>query len=76
MKYIESAGFQCIVAYSHQTTGLMAALLKLLTRTRLIIEIVGTPQNSYITDGPNPGLGSYGEATLFRYLSASVNVFR
>ena len=52
-------GYQCIVAYSHQTTGLMAALLKLLTRTRLIIEIVGTPQNSYISDSPNPGLGGY-----------------
>lgn len=52
-------GYQCIVAYSHQTTGLMAGLLKLVTRTRLIIEIVGTPQNSYITDGPNPGLASW-----------------
>jgi len=34
-------GFQCIVAYSHQTTGLIAAVLKLLTGTRLIIEIAG-----------------------------------
>jgi glycosyltransferase involved in cell wall biosynthesis len=52
-------GFQCIVVYSHQTAGLMAAALKLLTRTRLIVEIMSTPQNSYITDGPNPGLASY-----------------
>jgi glycosyltransferase involved in cell wall biosynthesis len=52
-------GYQCIVAYSHQTTGLMAAVLKLLTRTRLIIEIVGTPQNAYIADSPNPGLSGY-----------------
>lgn len=52
-------GFRCIVAYSHQTTGLMAAVLKLMTRTRLIIEIVATPQNSYISDVPNPGLAAY-----------------
>jgi glycosyltransferase involved in cell wall biosynthesis len=52
-------GFKCIVAYSHQTTGLMAAIVKLLTGTRLIIEIVATPQNSYITDVPNPGLHGY-----------------
>jgi len=52
-------GFQCIVAYSHQTTGLMAAALKLLTGTRLIIEIVGTPQNSYIAESPNPGLARH-----------------
>lgn len=51
--------YQCIVAYSHQTTGLMAAVLKLLTRTRLIIEIVGTPQNSYISESPNPGLAGH-----------------
>jgi glycosyltransferase involved in cell wall biosynthesis len=53
-------GYQCIVAYSHQTTGLMAALLKLVTGARLIIEIVGTPQNSYITESPNPGVARYG----------------
>jgi glycosyltransferase involved in cell wall biosynthesis len=48
-------GFKCIVAYSHQTTGLMAAVLKLMTGTRLVIEVVGTPQNTYISDSPNPG---------------------
>ncbi len=52
-------GYQCIVAYSHQTTGLMAGVLKLLTRNRLIIEIVNTPQNSYISESPNPGLAGY-----------------
>jgi glycosyltransferase involved in cell wall biosynthesis len=52
-------GFQCIVAYSHQTTGLMAGLLKLMTRSRLVIEIVGTPQNAYISDSARPGLAGY-----------------
>jgi glycosyltransferase involved in cell wall biosynthesis len=51
--------FQCIIAYSHQTTGLMAAILKLFTGARLIIEIAGTPQNTYISESPNPGLAAW-----------------
>ena len=66
--------FQCIVAYSHQTTGLMAALVKMLTGTRLIIEIVGTPQNSYITDGPKPGLASYAKR-LYSDICLHLSVF-
>ena len=67
-------GFQCIVAYSHQTTGLMASLVKMLTGARLIIEIVGTPQNSYITDSPNPGLASYAKR-LYSDICLHLSVF-
>jgi glycosyltransferase involved in cell wall biosynthesis len=68
-------GYKCIVAYSHQTTGLMAAVLRLLTGARLIIEIAGVPQNNYIADIPNPGLTGralrlYSDICL--YLSLSV----
>src|SRR4051812_33321953 len=32
--------FDCIVAYSHMTTGLLAGLVKLYTGARLVIELV------------------------------------
>jgi glycosyltransferase involved in cell wall biosynthesis len=48
--------FDCIVAYSHMTTGLMAGLLKLLTGTRLIIEIATSPKQVFLTDRPKPTL--------------------
>ncbi len=47
--------YDCIVAYSHMTTGLCAALLKLFARTKLIIEIMTAPQLIYLTDRPHPG---------------------
>ena len=46
--------YDCIVAYSHMTTGLCAGLLKLFARTKLIIEIVTAPQLVYLTDRPHP----------------------
>ena len=52
----------------------MAAVLKLLTGTRLIIEIVGTPQNSYITDSPKPGLASYSKR-LYSDICLHLSVF-
>jgi glycosyltransferase involved in cell wall biosynthesis len=48
--------FDCIVAYSHMTTGMMAGVLKLLTGAKLVIEIVTSPQLVYITEIPKPGL--------------------
>jgi glycosyltransferase involved in cell wall biosynthesis len=48
--------YECIVAYSHMTTGLMAGLVKLLTGTRLVIEIATSPNLVYITERPQPGL--------------------
>jgi glycosyltransferase involved in cell wall biosynthesis len=47
--------FDCIVAYSHMTTGLLAGVLKLLTGAKLIIEIATTPNLVYITEKPQPG---------------------
>jgi glycosyltransferase involved in cell wall biosynthesis len=49
--------FDCIVAYSHMTTGVLAGVLKLLTGARLIIEIATVPHLVYITHSPKPSLG-------------------
>jgi glycosyltransferase involved in cell wall biosynthesis len=46
--------YECIVAYSHMTTGLFGGLLKLLTGAKLIIEIVTSPQLVYLIDRPHP----------------------
>jgi glycosyltransferase involved in cell wall biosynthesis len=48
--------FDCIVAYSHMTTGLLAGIIKLLTGAKLIIEIATTPHLVYITEKQHPGL--------------------
>jgi glycosyltransferase involved in cell wall biosynthesis len=48
--------FDCIVAYSHMTTGLFAGVLKLLTGARLVIEIATSPNLVYITERPRPRL--------------------
>jgi glycosyltransferase involved in cell wall biosynthesis len=47
--------FDCIVAYSHMTTGVLAGILKLLTGAKLIIEIVTSPDLVYITERAKPG---------------------
>jgi len=46
----------CIVAYSHMTTGLLGGVLKLLTGARLVIEIATSPDLVYITERARPGL--------------------
>ena len=46
--------YDCIVAYSHMTTGVCAGLLKLLTGGKLIIEIATSPNLVYLTDRPHP----------------------
>lgn len=46
--------FDCAVAYSHMTTGLLAGLVKLLTGSRLIIEVVTTPHLVYLTEHARP----------------------
>lgn len=46
--------FDCIVAYSHMTTGLCAGLLKLLSGSKLIIEIVTEPESIYLTAHSTP----------------------
>lgn len=45
---------QCVIAYSHMTTGLMAAVVKLLTGAKLVIEIVTAPNLVSLTDRPHP----------------------
>jgi glycosyltransferase involved in cell wall biosynthesis len=46
--------FDCILAYSHMTTGLCAGLLKVLNRGKLILEIATTPKLVFLTDRPRP----------------------
>ncbi len=48
--------FDCIVAYSHMTTGLLAGAIKLLTGAKLIIEIVTSPEHVYISHSAKPTL--------------------
>jgi glycosyltransferase involved in cell wall biosynthesis len=56
-KGIEVCRYQhvdCIVAYSHMTTGLFAGFLKLWSGAKLIIEIVTAPQRVGLTERPHP----------------------
>jgi len=48
--------FDCIVVYSHMTTALCAALLKLFTGAKLIVEVVTSPHLAYIAERAKPGL--------------------
>lgn len=49
--------FDCVIAYSHLTTGLLAGAVKLLTGAKLIIEIVTSPNLVYITHRSRPTAG-------------------
>jgi glycosyltransferase involved in cell wall biosynthesis len=46
--------YDCIVAYSHMTTGVCAGLIKLLTHSKLILEIATMPELTYLTNRPRP----------------------
>jgi len=54
MQLHRQKAFDCIVAYSHMTPGVMAAVLKLLTRTKLVIEVATTPRLLGVTNRPKP----------------------
>jgi len=61
--------YDCILAYSHMTTGMIAGLLKLLTRGKLVIEVATTPRLIAISNRPRPSLGDrlrklYSDASL------------
>ena len=44
--------FDCIVASGHTMTAFAGTILKLLTRTRLIVEVIGTPRRAYCFENP------------------------
>jgi glycosyltransferase involved in cell wall biosynthesis len=44
--------YDCIVVYSHMMPALVAIVLKLLTRTKLIVEIMTAPKLSYLYEKP------------------------
>src|ERR1019366_3544497 len=46
--------FDCIVGYSHMTSGLLAGMLKVFNGTRLTIELATTPHLAYLTGRPRP----------------------
>lgn len=46
--------FDCVITYSHMTTGLMGAAVKLFTGAKLAIEVMTSPDLVYITERPNP----------------------
>jgi glycosyltransferase involved in cell wall biosynthesis len=46
--------YDSIVAYSHMTTALFAGILKLLMRTKLVVEIATSPENVYLAEHPRP----------------------
>jgi glycosyltransferase involved in cell wall biosynthesis len=48
--------FDCIIAYSHMTTGVLAACVKLLTGARLIIELATNPRTAYLTQRARPSM--------------------
>lgn len=54
LQLLREHSFDCLVAYSHMTTGLCAGLLKLLRGGKLIIEIVTEPETIYLTMRPRP----------------------
>jgi glycosyltransferase involved in cell wall biosynthesis len=56
LRLLKEQEFDCIVAYSHMTTGVMAACLKLLSGVPLVIELVIAPELAYVADTPRPGL--------------------
>src|SRR5579871_4356963 len=49
--------YDCIVAYSHMTTALMAGVLRLLTGIPMVPEIATSPHLSFLTDRPRPVWG-------------------
>ncbi len=46
----------CIVVYSHQLSGVAASLVKLLTGSKLVVEIATSPELVHLTDRPSPVL--------------------
>jgi glycosyltransferase involved in cell wall biosynthesis len=44
--------YDCIVVYSHMAPALVAAVLKLLTGARLIVEVMTAPELSYLYEHP------------------------
>jgi glycosyltransferase involved in cell wall biosynthesis len=48
--------FDCVIAYSHLATGIAAATIKLLTGSRMIVEVATNPRTSYLSVRPRPTL--------------------
>ncbi|MGB7762711.1 MAG: glycosyltransferase family 4 protein [Bryobacteraceae bacterium] len=54
MELHRERAFDCIIAYAHMTTGLVAAWLKLLTGAKLIVELATDPKLAYLVERPRP----------------------
>jgi glycosyltransferase involved in cell wall biosynthesis len=49
LKLHKERGFDCVVTYSHTLTAICGVILKLLTRAKLIVEIVGDPNTTHLS---------------------------
>jgi len=71
--------FDCVIAYPHMSTGLMAACVKLLTGAKLIIELATNPQLAYLTQRARPTMRDrlmklYSDACLYLSMWAADRV--
>jgi glycosyltransferase involved in cell wall biosynthesis len=48
--------YDCVITYSHMATGLCGVVLKMLTGSKLIVEITTSPDLSYAAEQRNPAL--------------------
>jgi glycosyltransferase involved in cell wall biosynthesis len=56
LRLLREQRFECIIAYSHMNTGVLAGILKLLSGTKSVIEVVTSPDLVFLTDTPSPGM--------------------
>ena len=70
MELCRQGRYDCIMVYSHMTTGLMGVILKLLTGVPLVIEIVTAPNlGIHHRTPPADCLGSCSKAILGPYFT-------
>lgn len=65
--------YDCIVVYSHMLPALVAIVLKLFTGAKLIVEIMTSPQLSYLYEHPRPTLADR-VMRLYSHLSLYISV--
>jgi glycosyltransferase involved in cell wall biosynthesis len=46
----------CVMTYSHMTTALCGMVLKALTGSKLVVEVVSSPERLFLNDRPHPTL--------------------
>ncbi len=67
--------FDCIVVYSHMTTGLIATIVKLFTGAKLIVEVATSPDLVYLSPS-DPGFSTLRDRLMKLYLQTCACIFR